>query len=167
MGERLEYQRKNAKWDQMKLNFDRIKREALNVDVMISPTISIFNLLSISEMHQTMVKENYVRPEDVVPTLLVYPQEFNIQILPYGLKETARISIENHLDWLGKQEVIDTKKMKYVLRQYWNILSYLNHEGNEKARLNFKAKIQKLDALREETFESVFPELASFFESNE
>lgn len=161
IGPRLEYQRKNAKWDQMKLNFDRIKRESANVDLMISPTISIFNLLSISEMHRTLVEVNYVRPEDVVPTLLVYPQEFNIQILSSELKDTARIRIEDHLEWLGKQEVIDAKKMKYVLRQYWNILTYLNHAGNEKARLNFPLKIKKLDALREESFETVFPELAS------
>lgn len=166
IGERLEYQRKNAKWDQMKLNFNRIKREAPNVDVMISPTISVFNLLSIAEMHQTLVAENYVRPEDVVPSLLVYPQEFNIQILPAELKELARNRIENHLEWLGEQTVSDAKKMKYVLRQYWNILTYLNHAGNEKARLNFPSKIQRLDALREEKFEEIFPELASLLESN-
>jgi radical SAM protein with 4Fe4S-binding SPASM domain len=166
IGERLEYQRKNAKWDQMKLNFERIKREATNVDVMISPTISIFNLLSISEMHQTLVAENYVRPEDVVPTLLVYPQEFNIQILTDELKDLARNRIENHLEWLGTQTVSDEKKMKYVLRQYWNILAYLNHAGNEKARLNFPTKIKQLDALREEKFETVFPELASLMEMN-
>lgn len=165
IGERLEYQRKNAKWDQMKSNFDRIKREATNVDVMISPTISVFNLLSISEMHQTLVAENYVRPEDVVPTLLVYPQEFNIQILSDELKDVARDRIENHLEWLGAQTVSDEKKMKYVFRQYWNILTYLNHSGNEKARLNLPSKIQKLDAIREEKFELVFPELASLFES--
>ena len=166
IGERLEYQRKNAKWDQMKLNFDRIKREAPNVDVMISPTISVFNLLSIAEMHQTLVAENYVRPEDVVPSLLVYPQEFNIQILPSELKDLARNRIENHLEWLGEQTVSDAKKMKYVLRQYWNILTYLNHAGNEKARLNFPSKIQRLDALREEKFEEVFPELAGLLTSN-
>lgn len=165
IGERLEYQRKNAKWDQMKLNFHRIKKEAPNVDLMISPTISIFNLLSISEMHQTLVEENFVRPEDVVPTLLVYPQEFNIQILPNELKDIARIRIENHLEWLGVQAVSEEKKMKYVLRQYWNILAYLNHEGNEKARLNLPSKIQKLDALRDEKFELVFPELESLMSS--
>ncbi len=167
MGERLEYQRKNAKWDQMKLNFHRIKQEAPNVDLMISPTISVFNLLSISEMHQTLVRENYVRPEDVVPTLLVYPQGFNIQILPAGLKELARIQIENHLEWLSAQTISDDKKMKYVLRQYRNILTYLDHPGNEKARLNFPSKINKLDALREEKFELVFPELAALMESNQ
>lgn len=166
IGERLEYQRKNAKWDQMKLNFDRIRREAPNVDVMISPTISVFNLLSIAEMHQTLVAENYVRPEDVVPSLLVYPQEFNIQILPTDLKDLARNRIENHLEWLGEQTVSDEKKMKYVLRQYWNILTYLNHAGDEKARLNFPSKIQRLDALREEKFELVFPELAGLLASN-
>jgi radical SAM protein with 4Fe4S-binding SPASM domain len=166
IGERLEYQRKNIKWDQIKLNFDRIKQETKNVDVMISPTISVFNLLSISEMHQTLVAENHVRPEDVVPTLLVYPQEFNIQILPAELKEMARNRIENHLEWLSAQIVSDDKKMKYVHRQYLNILTYLNHTGSEKARLNFPSKIQQLDALREEKFELVFPELAGLLESN-
>jgi radical SAM protein with 4Fe4S-binding SPASM domain len=161
IGERLEYQRKNAKWEQMVSNFETIKRDASNVDFMISPTISVFNILSITEMHRTLFEKSYVRVEDVVPTLLVYPQEFNIQILSPELKEIVRIRIENHLEWLGTQKVSDVKKMKYVLRQYWNILTYLNHEGNEKARLNFPKKIADLDALRDEDFVSVFPELKS------
>lgn len=165
IGARLEYQRKNAKWNQMVANFDRIKTEALNVDLMISPTINLFNVLSISEMHQTLVAENYVLPEDVIPTLLVYPQEYNIQILPAKLKETAKIRIENHLEWLGVQKVKDEQKMKYVLRQYWNIISYLNHEGNTKARENFPSKIKQLDEIREEDFVAVFPELRSMIEA--
>lgn len=166
MGERLEYQRKNAKWEQMVANFNRIKAETPNVDLMISPTISIFNILSISEMHQTLVEAKHVLAEDVVPTLLIDPREFNIQNLTPELKQLAHIRIENHLEWLGVQPVKDAKKMKYVLRQYWNILTYLSHPGNEKARLNFPSKIQQLDALREEKFELVFPELASLLELN-
>lgn len=164
IGARLEYQRKNANWDQMKSNFDRIRSEAKNIDLMISSTINLFNILSISEMHQTLVSENYVRAEDVIPTLLVYPKEFNIQILSRELKEMAKIRIENHLEWLGRQEVEDTRKMKYVLRQYWNILTFLNHDGSEQARLNLPNKIGHLDRIREEDFATIFPELKSMLE---
>lgn len=164
IGERLEYQRKNAKWEQMVSNFETIKREAKNVDLMISPTISVFNVLSITELHRTLFDKGYVRVEDVVPTLLVYPMEFNIQILTPELKNVARIRIENHLEWLGTQKVTEEKKMKYVLRQYWNVLAYLNHESDEKYRLNFPKRITQLDALRDEDFGSVFPELKSLIQ---
>jgi hypothetical protein len=164
IGPRLEYQRKNAKWDQMVANFNRIKAEVPNVQLMISPTVSVFNVLSISEMHQTLFSENHVRVEDVVPTLLVYPKEFNIQLLPDLLKGEARNRIEEHLNWLQHQSIHDSEKMEYVLRQYRNILTYLSHPGDHKARENFPSKIQKLDALREENFEEVFPELKSLLQ---
>lgn len=161
IGERLEYQRKNAKWGQMVSNFETIKREANNVDLMISPTISVFNILSITEMHLELFDKGYVRVEDVVPTLLVYPLEFNIRNLSKELKETAKKRILEHVTWLENQSVEDRKKMDYVLRQYRNIINYLNHDGDEKARLNFSQKIAQLDALRDEDFISVFPELKS------
>jgi len=161
IGERLEYQRKNAKWEQMVSNFETIKREANNVDLMISPTISVFNILSITEMHLELFNKGYVRVEDVVPTLLVYPLEFNIRNLSKELKKIAEKRIEEHVIWLENQSVEDQKKMDYVLRQYRNIINYLNHDGDEKARLNFPQKIAKLDALRDEDFVSVFPELKS------
>lgn len=161
IGPRMEYQRKNANWEQIQSNFERIQSEAPNVDIMISPTVNLFNVLTISEMHQYLVQQEYVRPEDVVPTLLVHPQEFNIQVLSDKLKDTAQERIENHLEWLGKQTVEDEKKMKYVLRQYWNILSYLRHPANEKARQQLPQKIKKLDALRNEDFTKIFPELSS------
>lgn len=164
IGERLEYQRKNAKWDQMVLNFNRIKAEVPNVQLMISPTISVFNVLSIAEMHQTMVQENHVRVEDVVPTLLVYPKEFNIQLLPDLLKGEVRNRIEKHLDWLNNQPIEDDEKMAYVIRQYRNILTYLSHSGDTSALEKFPEKIQRLDALREESFAKVFPELKSLLE---
>ena len=164
IGERLEYQRKNTKWEQMQSNFETVKREADNVDIMISPTISIFNILSITEMHKTLFNKGFVRVEDVVPTLLVYPQEFNIRGLSQELKETAKNRIDDHLEWLKSQALEDEKKMEYVLRQYHNIVTYLNHEGDEKAHLNFPKKIAELDALRNEDFVSVFPELASLIE---
>jgi len=161
IGPRLEYQRKNANWVQMQSNFERIRSEAPNVDIMISPTVNLFNILTISEMHQYLVQQQYVRPEDVVPTLLVHPQEFNIQVLSDKLKDTAQERIENHLEWLGRQIVEDEKKMKYVLRQYWNILSYLRYPANENACQRLPQKIKKLDALRNEDFTTIFPELSS------
>jgi radical SAM protein with 4Fe4S-binding SPASM domain len=167
IGERLEYQRKNAKWQQMVANFDRIKYEAANVDLIISPTISIFNVLSIAEMHQTLVEANHVLAEDVVPTLLIDPREFNIQNLTPELKQLAHIRIENHLEWLDNRTAKDTKKMNYVIRQYRNILTYMSHAGSREARFNLPSKIQQLDVLRDEKFEDVFPEMACLMDSNQ
>ena len=161
IGPRLEYQRKNANWEQMKRNFERIKSEAPNVDLMISPTVNLFNVLSLAEMHQYLVQAKFVRPEDVVPTLLVHPKEFNIQVLSDELKEQVKERIDAHLVWLKAQAVEDTKKMSYVLRQYANILTYLNHPGSQEARLNLPTKIEQLDKLRNEHFSEIFPELAS------
>ncbi len=164
IGPRLEYQRKNANWEQMKRNFKRIQSEVPNVDIMISPTVNFFNVLSITEMHHYLVQEKYVRPEDVVPTLLVHPQEFNIQVLSDDLKEKVQERIELHLEWLGMQPYEDEKKMKYVLRQYSNILTYLRHPANEQARQNLPEKIKQLDTIRNENFAAVFPELSSMLD---
>jgi hypothetical protein len=102
--------------------------------------------------HQTLVDEKYVRVEDVVPTLLVYPKEFNIQILPNSLKDEVRKRMKNHLEWLNNQSIEDEEKMEYVNRQYRNILTFLSHDGDQIARDRFPEKIQGLDALRESLF---------------
>ena len=116
IGRRLEYQRKNIKWEKVKENFIRIKNETSNVQLMISPTVNLFNSLSITELHRTLVEDDLVRAEDVVPTLLVYPKEFNIQILTPQLKQIAKNRIEYHLDWLFTQQSSNAKKMDDVLR---------------------------------------------------
>jgi len=164
IGNRLEYQRKNAKWETMEENFRRIKAEASNVHLMMSPTISVFNILSVAEMHTELVRKGYVRAEDVIPTLLVYPQEFNIQILRQELKVLARERLLSHIDWLEAQEVQEQKKMDYAIRQYQNIITYLNFSRDEKIRNKFHSKIQRLDELRSESFIEIFPELKIMME---
>ncbi len=161
IGVRLEYQRKNIKWNQVVDNFKRIESEVSNVEIMISPTVSVFNIFSISEMHQTLVNENLVQVEDVVPTLLVDPKEFNIQMLSESMKAEVTSIIENHIEWLSSQTIRNEEKLDYVFRQYKNILKYLKHPGDPNARRRFQEKVSSLDSLRDESFIQVFPDLVS------
>ncbi len=161
IGRRLEYQRKNIKWEKVKENFIRIKNETSNVQLMISPTVNLFNILSITELHRTLVEDDLVRVEDIVPTLLVYPKEFNIQLLSPQLKDKAKNRIKYHLDWLYTQQSSNAKKMDYVLRQYQNVLTFIDHELPDQFRINLPAKIRDLDRIRNEDFVEIFPELKS------
>ena len=164
IGTRLEYQRKNSNWNTLQKNITIIKENCKTVSLMISPTVSVFNVLYLPKMHQTVVNSSYVNPEDVIPTLLSYPQEYNIRALTPELKKEVEKRINEHLIWLKNKSAQHKEKMDYCLEQYRNILAYIKKQDLPEARKRFPEKITELDKIRNESFETIFPELKPMIE---
>jgi radical SAM protein with 4Fe4S-binding SPASM domain len=159
IGTRLEYQRKNARWETIENNLQQIKDECQNVELVFSPTVSVFNVLYLPEMHRTLVERSYARPEDVIPTLLSYPQEYNIRALQAALKKQVHHVITEQLQWLEGLTPNNTEKMEHCLKQYRNLLLYLEEKDLPEARQRFAKKVKDLDLIRKESFAVTFPEL--------
>lgn len=159
IGPRLEYQRKNVRWESIESNLQRIKESCDNVELVFSPTVSVFNVLYLPEMHRTLVERSYALPEDVIPTLLSYPKEYNIRALQPVLKKQAHGIINEQLQWLKGLVASNPEKMEHCKKQYLNLLYYLEERDLPEARQHFAKKIKALDLLRKESFASTFPEL--------
>ena len=54
--------------------------------------------------------------------------------------------------------------MDYCLEQYRNILAYIKKQDLPEARKRFPEKITELDKIRNESFETIFPELKPMIE---
>ncbi|MCB1598533.1 MAG: twitch domain-containing radical SAM protein [Xanthomonadales bacterium] len=162
MGARGEYQRSNQRWSDVLANRARLRTEVPHVKFLITPAVSVFNLLHLPEFDRAAIESGLIQRFDLIPSLLVRPVEYNIQILPPALKRLARERIEAHLTWLTLDDGCrDGEQRAFVIQQWKNILRYLDAGSMTQRIPAFLERTAVLDRLRGENFATVFPELAS------
>ena len=151
IGERFEYQRKNAKWDKVSKIAEwyvNLSKKYQNVHVAADVTISIFNV--------------YYLPEII--------KEFNKiglnfrTIDSHSYDHYTRHTNQYYIRRLNKKqkEIIFEKLNKYkenkIINDVINYMSVDKKVFNNKERLDI---IKEVDLIRNESFEKVFPELYS------
>lgn len=161
MGKRGEYLRKNLDWDQVIANRQRILAEAPEIEFFISPTLCSYNLLHIPDFHRTWVEEGFLNPEDFYPSLLVQPEPFNIRVLPEAIKAEAREKYTAHLSWMESQTPGSADRMAECLKMFRNLLVHLDSEDMTDRLPELRERTGKLDKIRGEKAEEIFPELSS------
>jgi len=141
VGDRFDYQRWPANWNQVSDNILNLRASLPgNVMFVVEETISIFNLLYLQELKK-WVAENFTtnREGDVVNhTKHLVSGAFNLQNMSQEYVDVVRQSPQKNL--------IPT-----------------NWKENPTAIQNMLAEIKKFDALRHESFEKVFPELVNLY----
>ncbi len=159
MGTRGEYQRSNQRWADVQQNSVRLRSEAPHVKLLITPTVSVFNVLHLPEFNRAVAEAGMIEAFDFIPSLLVRPADYSAQILPDALKAEARRRIEAHLVWLGRQ-VGNEPQRSFVLQQWGNVLRYMDAASTAHLIPDFLTKTAVLDGMRRENFFQTFPELA-------
>ncbi|GHC06533.1 twitch domain-containing radical SAM protein [Thermomonas carbonis] len=161
MGARGEYQRSNQRWIDVIANRARLRAEAPHVKFLITPALSVFNVLHLPDFDREAIESGLIERFDLIPSLLVRPAEYNIQILPPALKALARARIDTHLAWLQRGANGDHgAQAKFVLQQWQNVSAYIDASSATQLIPAFLQRTAALDYLRGEQFASVFPELA-------
>lgn len=141
VGDRFEYQRWPAKWNQVVDNILNLQKTLpRNVMFVIEETVSIFNLLYSAEL-KTWVNSNFTtnREGDIVN------HTKHLALGSFGLQNMSAEYVE-----LIKQ----TDQHKLIPT---------NWKENPVAIQAMLAEIKKFDALRNESFEKIFPELANLY----
>lgn len=141
VGERFEYLRWPADWNQVTNNILSMKKHLPgNVMFLIEETISIFNLFYLDELDQ-WVKTNFStnREGDVIN---------HTQHLANGVFNLKNLS----------QEYRDA-----VLTTRWSKLVNPNQAENASAIQEMLAEIRKFDRYRNQSFEQTFPEISKFY----
>ena len=99
--ERVEVIRKGLKWTELINNIKLIHKECPHVVIEIAPTISVYNIFSIGELHQYFYEKKLILSvNSIYLNLLERPNYFNIQLLTQVDKERAKKKLEKHIDWL-------------------------------------------------------------------
>lgn len=159
MGARGEYQRSNQRWADVLVNRELLRRKAPHVRFLITPAVSLFNVLHLPEFNRAAVDDGLIGAFDFIPSLLVRPAEYSIRTLPSDLKAKARQQIEVHLAWLETQSA-DAEQRGFVLRQWASVLRHMDAGSSAHLIPDFLTKTAALDRLRGESWLQVFPELA-------
>lgn len=131
IGPRLEYARNGAKWDTIQRNILEYKN---NIRTYIYRTVNNYNIWHLEDLDN-------------------WAEENNVQISTGILHEPDFLSIRNLHD-IVKDEIYEKYKDNEI---YSTVLNFMMQESENKM-YEFCRETKKLDTLRIEKFQSVFPE---------
>jgi len=153
---RGEYLRKGTKWDKIVRNRERMLEVCPQVDFYVSSTVSIFNVLHVTDFHREWIEKGYVRPGDWNVNILQGPDRDRIDILPDEFKKQAIEKIQAHIDYINP---ID--RITRATSGFESAIAFMKNENPNRDKLlkEFFETTNKVDALRGEKFEDAFPEL--------
>ncbi len=189
-GPRGELQRKGQSWARTLENRERMLAQVPHVDFMLTPTISVFNVLRLPELHREWTRRGLIAVDAFMPHTLRSPRAYSLRVLPPPLKRDVEAATERHLEWIAdwarrspppaprshSMELADHirriappavtghVKLDMVCNEFRGSVAFM-HSGDDTALLpEFRRMCADLDRLRGEDTRSVFPELAPLFE---
>lgn len=154
MGRRAEYMRKGTIWDDIEDNREQMLEICPSVDFYISATVSVFNILHITDFHKDWVNQGLIKAQDLNINLLQGPDYYRCDILPRQYKDEAIDKINNTIEWLKGQD-----HLTRATNGYKGLINFLDAKDNSHLIPQFMKVTQQLDELRGESFRDVFPEL--------
>jgi len=156
MGSRAEYMRKGTKWEQAVLNRKRMLEVCPDVRFHISCTVSLYNVLHITDFHRQWAEQGLIRPVDWHSNILMGPRDRRVDVLPPHLKDIAREKILLHIEWLN---TCDQSARERCIPGYEAIIRVMDKEDRTDLIPEFYRINDPLDEWRKEKFDDVFPEL--------
>lgn len=171
-GDLFELVRHNGKWEKTKQNL--LKINEAGIDYWIHPTISILNILRITEMHKELFdlglipikkkeheKYNFDPSHYFVSRFHInpcfYPQHYSLETLPNDLKEIATERITTYGKMMEQEHGIP-------FSGWQSLLDIMNKQKGHSHNFNQFVKITKqLDELRKQNFLNINPEFKHYF----
>jgi hypothetical protein len=151
---RGEYIRKGQDWKETVENRERMLKICPNVDFYVSSTVSMMNVLHISDFHREWVDLGLLRPMDWNINMLQHPHRYRVDVLPEHLKQQAKAKIEEHLDWLRPLD-----KLTRASSGYEGVINFMMQQDSTHQLPEFFRNNDLIDRVRHEDFFKIFPEL--------
>ena len=152
MGPRAEYIRKGTRWDQIERNREQMMELCPTTDFYVSSTVSIYNVLHVSDFHRDWVNRGLLKAQDWNINILQGPDRERIDVLPKHYKDQISDKIAQHIEWLEPQD-----HLKRATSGYQGIINFMQDDKSHLLGDFFRAN-DKHDTYRKESFEAVFPE---------
>lgn len=150
-GERVDYSRKGFSWQKFEDNIDYYKEYIQT----ISAVISIYSISTMPEM--LLWSKN--KGINIHGTILIDPAYMSVTCLPLATKKAINHKFKNFL--------LENYKLftKHEIEMIKSWITYMNSQNNSHLLDKFKNFNTKYDLSRNENFESVFPEYASWYKN--
>lgn len=150
-GTRAEYNRKGLEWETFERNCLTFKDYISS----ISSVVSIYSITSMPDLILWCKKNNF----NYYGTTLIEPDYLSITCLPQNAKKSI-VSLYKKFTYEYSSE-LDSRD----LAQIRNWLLFLKNKDDSHLLKKFKMEQQRLDVLRDESFESVFKEYVSWYKN--
>jgi len=154
IGERFEYQRHPAKWDEVVKNINLYQTNAKkNLRLGLYCTVSLYNIFYIDEFLR-FNRENF--QAEIRFNLLHWPNKMSIKNLPTNVKKIINSKIES----------IDPKDLVFISSKFGlkEIIDFMNNnDASEDEFKNFLAVTELHDQYRKESFKKTFHEYWRLF----
>ena len=151
LGERFEYQRTNARWDEVVANLDRyrdLRARMPNVQLQCCSTVNIFNVRYIDRLAQWIDQQGF---DFVYWNMMHDAWYFSIACLPESVKTDVIVHLESAsvpAQWRG---------------EFDRICDFMRHGASTDGFMT-RMKIRDLDRKRQQDFAAVAPEMAQLLE---
>lgn len=159
MGERAELHRKGQNWSKTEQNIRRLKAETPHVHLMVSPTISIWNIWTICDTHRYLCEQGYIEVDDIIPNVLEQPEYFSIRALPESIKKSLSVKLKEHSLWIQSRSDGHIAIRMWLAMEFEKMADSLFAEDRTALLPELLDKIRKIDAIRNENTFEVIPEL--------
>lgn len=170
MGTRGELMRKGISWAKIEDNRRRLLQEAPHVRFQLTPTVSIMNVLHLPDFYMDWVDRGLMQPNEINIYLLFEPFFYSIINLPPAFKAAVEKKYAAFFETYVRK-MPDAALSNFVEQQFTTVLNHMNSATSfmpphaNYRQFTLASYNQKLDALRNEDFEAVFPELKGIFET--
>ena len=153
VGDRFEYQRTNAKWDEVTANiakFRELRNQHKNIQLQVCSTVNVFNVCYLEELSHWIDQQNF---DFVYWNMMHEAYYFSISTLPESVKRviTQRLQLAQVSPW-HRQE-------------FDRIINFMNN-GASLDGFNMRREMANLDRRRNQNLRLVEPELAKLIEYN-
>ena len=152
--QQAEYIRKGLIWDKFMANIQIIANQLPHVKLEIAPTVSVFNIIKLPDLHRHFVEKEIIGVNDIYLNVLSRPDYYSIKTLPSEVKSLAEANLKRHLLWLMKKNADEL-----VLSEFQGIIQLMNQHNWSFKLPDLKKQLIALDQMRSESFAETFPEL--------
>ena len=148
-GDKLSYLRHPINWEIFEKNFIKSLQTDDNVDIDITVTVNIMNVLYLNELHHALVSLSHAYNKEITFSydLVHDPKYLAVNNLTDNLKNIANERLE-----LMLREWPDLTDLK-------SIISFVNEPSDKHQQQQFKFFTESLDNIRNESFVKTFPEM--------
>ncbi|HMN69828.1 MAG TPA: hypothetical protein PKC28_14890, partial [Bdellovibrionales bacterium] len=154
---RAEYIRKGLRWPTILKNFTKLRERAPKAHIGIHCTYSIYNAYHITDFHRWVMEDLQFEPRQFAVNMLVEPAHLRADILPTEFREPLIERLEAYDRFIPRAGL---NLMRSSLQAPIKALTRARgRELDAQTKLkDFYAFNDKVDRLRGEIFERIFPE---------
>jgi hypothetical protein len=172
VGDVNDYIRSGSTFTTIEKNIDILDNAGGNIHLWLSPTLQVYNVLHIPEFIRWVLNKNFnfIRQSPNSRLLFFHPlhtpKYFNIQALPKKIKAQVTSAYENLFDeLLQSNSTTFNNNITSTIHSLKNALNFMNAQDQSHVLPLFFEQTEKLDALRNNSFANVCPELYGLLET--